>query len=300
MQSVNPEFPKISIVTPCYNSAAYLATTMRSILDQGYPNLEYIVVDGGSTDGSVEIIKGFADRLAWWTSEPDAGPYDAINKGFSRATGEIMAWLNADDIYLPTTLMLVASLFKQFPQVRWLAGNTGFMNSADQFISIGMLTGGVARDLAARGYYRHDRAGYLTQEGMFWRRELWEESGGRLDTSLRLAADFELWTRFARYAAPVAVKCLVAGFRRHPKVQRSGAYEAAYREEVHKVCQGLPKTPLLWRWFGRTTATNLLYLLLFVHGNSESIGYDLNEERWVYKRQDGGRLYRLFVIGRKI
>ncbi len=300
MQIVSPELPRISIVTPSYNSAVYLDTTMRSILDQGYPNLEYIVVDGGSTDGSIEIIRRYEHRLAWWVSEPDSGPYDAINKGFSHATGEIMAWLNADDIYLPTTLALVTSLFKQFPQARWLAGNVGFINSADQFISTAMMTGGVARDLAARGYYRHDMAGYLTQEGMFWRRDLWEESGGRLDTNLRLAADFELWTRFARYAAPVAVKCLVAGFRRHPKVQRSGAYEAMYREEVGKVCQGLPKAPLLWKWFGRTTAANQLYLLFFVRGRSESIGYDLNEERWVYKYQDGGRLYRPFVIGRKI
>ena len=89
----NASLPRISVVTPCLNQGAFLEETIRSVLDQNYPNLEYVVVDGGSTDGSIEIIKKYADRLSWWTSEPDGGHFDAINKGFARTSGEIMGWI---------------------------------------------------------------------------------------------------------------------------------------------------------------------------------------------------------------
>src|SRR5712672_634542 len=112
--------PKISLVTPSFNQGSFLEETIRSVLDQNYPNLEYVVIDGGSTDGSVEIIKKYERRLTWWISAPDGGQYEAINKGFARTTGEIMAWLNADDKYLPWTLSVVGDLMSTLPQVEWL------------------------------------------------------------------------------------------------------------------------------------------------------------------------------------
>ncbi|HEY5792280.1 MAG TPA: glycosyltransferase, partial [Chthoniobacterales bacterium] len=111
---------KFSIVTPSFNQASHLEGTLRSVLDQPGVDLEYLVVDGGSTDGSREVIERHAGRLAWWCSERDGGQYAAINKGFARTTGDILGWLNSSDLYLPWTLITVQQIFTQFPEVQWI------------------------------------------------------------------------------------------------------------------------------------------------------------------------------------
>jgi len=121
--NVMPSWPRLSIVTPSYNQAQFLETTIQRVLSQDYPNLEYMIVDGGSTDGSVEIIHRYQDRLAYWVSEPDKGQTDAINKGFLRATGDIVTWLNSDDYYLPGTLHRVADHFVRCPDVECVYGD---------------------------------------------------------------------------------------------------------------------------------------------------------------------------------
>src|ERR1044071_7696025 len=116
------EYPRITIVTPSYNQAAFLEETMLSVLDQGYPNLEYIVIDGGSTDGSVDIIRKHASRLSWWISEKDAGMYDAIQKGFARSSGQIMGWINSDDRHFQKSLFVIAEIFERIKEVDWILG----------------------------------------------------------------------------------------------------------------------------------------------------------------------------------
>lgn len=129
-----PSWPKISIVTPSYNQAEFLERTILSVLNQNYPNLEYIIIDGGSTDGSVEIIKKFEKYLAYWVSEKDNGQTNAINKGFKISSGEILAWLNADDTYLRHTISRVVNYFQKYPQIDLIYGNAHLINKNGQLI----------------------------------------------------------------------------------------------------------------------------------------------------------------------
>ena len=121
-------FPKVSIITPSFNQSEYLEQTILSVLNQGYPNLEYIIIDGGSTDGSVKIINKYTDKLSFWLSETDKGMYDAINKGFKKCTGEIFAWINSDDVYFDNALQVAADIFTQIPEVDWITGRCGYID----------------------------------------------------------------------------------------------------------------------------------------------------------------------------
>lgn len=181
--------PKISIVTPCYNHALYLEETIQSVLGQNYPNLEYLILDGGSTDGSVDIIRRYEKYLAYWTSGRDTGMYNAINMGFARATGEILGWLNSDDYYLPGTLNFVGghldpahtelSFGNVFHFVQGRAENWG---------------SDVVRESARHELEKYD---YVIQPGAFWTRAAWELAGG-LDESLQFVADWEWFARAKR------------------------------------------------------------------------------------------------------
>ncbi|MCJ7530019.1 MAG: glycosyltransferase, partial [Anaerolineales bacterium] len=144
--------PLVSIVTPSYNQAQFLETTIRSVLDQVYPNLEYMVVDGGSTDGSREIIRKYADRLAWWVSEHDRGQTDAINKGFTRAHGDILAWLNSDDTYEPEAVAEAVTFLQTHPDVGMVYGDANFIDEQGQVIG---------RFPARQTDYRRLRRGYV-------------------------------------------------------------------------------------------------------------------------------------------
>lgn len=227
--------PKISIVTPSFNQAQFLEQTLDSVLSQGYPNLEYIVVDGGSTDGSVEIIKKHAKYLTWWVSEPDAGQYDAINKGFAKSTGEIMAWLNSDDVYMPHALSVAAEIFSQLSHVAWLttkyqlvldrAGKTVMCHDVPGFTQAGFIRG----EHIVRGQWQG--IGWIQQESTFWRRELWQKTGAGLSTKYKLASDFELWSRFFNHEALYAVKAPLAAWRHHGN-NLSLLQSAAYASEA--------------------------------------------------------------------
>lgn len=216
---IAPNLPTISVVTATLNRANYLGPAMRSVLDQDYPRVEYVVVDGGSTDGSVDLIRRHADRLAWWCSEKDAGHFDALNKGFAHTAGEVMAWLNSDDMYLPWAFQVVGEIFATFPEVEWLTTLFPLLWDARGRATHCKRVDGFSREGFRRGeYFPRNGAlysGWIQQESTFWRRSLWDKAGGRVDSSLRVAGDFELWARFFDHADLYGVTTPLGGFRIH-------------------------------------------------------------------------------------
>ncbi len=220
-------WPRISLVTPVFNSAYYLEATIRSVLSQAYPSLEYIIIDGGSTDGTLDIIRKYESQLHAWMSEPDRGTYDAVNKGFARASGEIMGWINASDLLHVRSLFTVGGVFRAFPQVEWTTGRPTTLHEDGTAASILNL-----RRWSRYRFLAGDNR-YIQQESTFWRRSLWERAGG-LDISWGLAGDFELWVRFFRYAKLYAVDALIAGYRSHADSQSLQNLDKCHRiqEEI--------------------------------------------------------------------
>jgi glycosyltransferase involved in cell wall biosynthesis len=199
--------PLVSIVTPSYNQAHFLEETIQSVLGQSYPNLEYLIVDGGSTDGSREIIERYAGRLAWWVSERDKGQTDALNKGFARARGDILAWINSDDTYLPGAIAEAVDYLQAHPEAGMVYGDA---NLVDEH-------GAVLGPFPARQTdYRRLRQGFvhIPQQSAFFRGDLWRQVGP-LDPSFYFAMDYDLWVRLAAKAPLHYTPRLWANFRLH-------------------------------------------------------------------------------------
>jgi len=206
--------PRVTIVTPSYNQAGFLEETLRSVLLQNYPHLEYIVMDGGSTDGSVDIIRKYEKHLSYWTSEKDAGASDAIAKGFQRASGEIMAYLNSDDPYLAGAIHAVVRVFQEQPQCQVVFGNTYWTDPSGNV-------------LAERRQTSFWPASYLyggtdmQQPSTFWRRELYLKAGG-MDPTYTFAFDTDLFCRFIDCQAEFRhLKRFLSCFRIHPESKSS-------------------------------------------------------------------------------
>ena len=211
--------PKISVITPSYNQARFIEQTIRSVLLQAYPNLEYIIIDGGSSDGSVEIIRKYDPWLAYWVSEPDKGQSHAINKGFERATGEVLCWLNSDDYYLPGVLLTVGRMLAEG------AGNYVLTGHCLKVYQDGRPA------VKIEGRYENRRRllqfwkGYqMHQPATFWRREVFEKVGW-LDEELHLIMDFDYWARISRHFDFVNVDCALVCCNYHADAKTGDDYK---------------------------------------------------------------------------
>jgi glycosyltransferase involved in cell wall biosynthesis len=222
-------WPKISVVTPSYNQGQFIEETIRSVLLQGYPNLEYIVMDGGSTDGSVEIIKKYEPWLTYWVSEADAGQSAAINKGFKLGTGEILAWLNSDDFYSPNMLTRAALFFSNHSDVGMIFGDR---NVVDEY---SILVEFQKYFLFFRWQLRYMSG--IPQETAFFRTDIFKKVG-QLDEQLQYAMDFDLWWRVSRVAKIQHIPNLIGNYRNHEFTKgniTNVMIDSPFRREINRV-----------------------------------------------------------------
>lgn len=242
----------VSIVTPSFNQAQFLERTLQSVLGQDYPQIEYIVIDGASTDGSQEIIRQYEERLATWVSEPDLGQTDAINKGFGRASGDVLAWVNSDDTLEPHAVSEAVAYLQSHPEVGMVYGDGNFIDADDNVIG---------KFPTAQTDYQRLRRGYvhICQQAAFFRAELWKQVGP-LDPDFYFAMDYDLWVRLARIAPLVYVPRVWANFRLHGSAKTVAADDRCWPEmlKVHRREGGSWFSPIVAKYLLRKLAAPVI------------------------------------------
>jgi glycosyltransferase involved in cell wall biosynthesis len=238
---------KLSIITPCFNSVRHISETIESVISQkGDFEIEYIILDGGSVDGTVKIIKEYSKKYnIIWVSEPDEGMYDAVNKGFSLATGDIFSWINADDKYESGAFQKIVNVFNKFSEINWLKGITSYIDEESNMTGAGKCFL-YKKEWISKGYYGKYLF-FIQQDSVFWRKELWEKVG-EIDKSLKFAGDYWLWIMFSKYEELTSFNCVVSYFRKRGG-QLSSDMEK-YFSEIDKVREnlGLKRKSLLFKY----------------------------------------------------
>ena len=244
--SAGQGLPRITVVTPSLNQGRFLRQCLESVVSQGYGNLELLVIDAGSTDESLAVIREFEGAISYWVSEPDRGQSDAINKGFARATGDIVAWLNADDFYYPGAFERVAEAYAEDPRAPFYFGDGLRVDKAGTAIS----------NFFPPGSLRFDRQAllmglnYILQPSTFINRRCLEQAGP-LDTGLHYGMDSDLWMRLSGLGEPRAIPAVLSASREYGATKTaSGSFQRV--EELRQVSMkhsGLPMTPGVMCYF---------------------------------------------------
>lgn len=271
------DWPKISVVTPNYNYERYLETTIRSVLLQGYPNIEFIIQDDGSSDGSVELIKRYERHLAYWASDPNSGQPSVINRGLHRATGDILAYINSDDYYLPGAFEAVAKAFCAQPEADFIHGICRYVD--DSQTKIGEQFGNITRfeqvvDLWNVWWNKRQ----FVQPETFWRRRIWEKTGD-FRTDLYIVFDYEYWCRMLLAGATIRpLNFEVASFRFQPSQKTRDANRTS-SEELAVIEK--------WLWDSRTPISRDIRRRLQAQWTFDSVfrkeadrSAQLGETRW--------------------
>ena len=278
-------FPKLTIVTPVLNQAGFLEKTILSVVSQGYPNLEYIIVDGGSTDGTISIIKKYDKYITHWISEPDEGMYFALQKGFELSTGELMGWINSDDILHKRALFSIAEIFDVDQTINWITGIPTIIDRTDRIIASEYL------QQWSKLKFLQPLSTTIQQESTFWKRKLWLQAGARIETKYKYAADLELWIRFFEFANLYSAKVPLGAFRLRIGEQLSSRYYKLYREEEAKILKKILLNDTekeaarriifyqRFHWLLKSDSIKNRYNKLF---NFQSyISYDSNSEKFI-------------------
>lgn len=226
--------PTISVITPSYNQAAYLKQTMDSVLSQDIPDMEYVVMDGGSTDGSAELIRQYADRLSGWVSEKDRGQADAVNKGAARTSGEVIGWLNSDDLYLPGALKKALQYLAEHPDVDAVYGDVLSIDGNGELMNV----------MRFEQYCEEDLMSFrvISQPGVFFRRSAWERAGG-LDLSYSYLLDHHLWLRMIMGGKFAYLPEPLAAARFHADA-KNRAHAGDFGKEAYRLADWLLTDPL--------------------------------------------------------
>ena len=243
---------KISIITPSFNQAEFLEETICSVLGQTYSNIEYLVIDGASTDGSVDLIKSYQQKISGWVSEPDRGQTDAINKGFSMATGEIIAWLNSDDTLMPEAVEQAAAYLDEHPAVGLVYGDANYIDKHSRVIG---------RFPAAQTSLAQLQRGYvhIPQQAAFIRKTLWD-AVGPLDPDFYFAMDYDLWVRLATKSEIKYLPKLWGNFRLHADAKTVSADDRCWPEmlKVHYRNGGSWLSPIQFKYYLRKIAAPII------------------------------------------
>ena len=273
--------PKISIVTPSYNQGDYVAWTVRSVLLQRYPNLEYVFMDGGSNDSTLAAVAPYRDRFAHFESAKDKGQADAVARGFGHCTGEIMAYLNSDDMLAPGALMTVAQYFQDNPQVDAVYSHRVTVGAANKAVNYWILP--------HHSSYLMKRWDLIPQETCFWRRRLFEKCGN-VDPAFRFALDYDLFVRYMNAGKFARLNCFLGAFRFHENAKTSRMIAEVGYAEIKKVQaknQLLPGSQLgLWGFdklgsafslYVQRAAARHIALRHNLPGGLPGLGYDYDE-----------------------
>lgn len=255
----------IAIVTPSYNQGKFIERTIQSVLSQNIENLDYLICDGGSTDETVDILRQYETRIRW-LSEPDGGQADAVNKGIQQTAGDIIGWLNSDDIYCPHALNYVQEYFEKQPHVDIIYGRANHIDSEDNFLE--------PYPTAPWNYEQLKEACFICQPAVFFRRRVVEEYGA-LDPTLQYCMDYEYWLRLGRTCTFAYVDQVLAGSRLYESNKTLGSRLAVHHEIVMMTKQLFGKTPDRWifnyahvladqKGYNRETATGRIKYVLWL------------------------------------
>jgi glycosyltransferase involved in cell wall biosynthesis len=249
--------PSISIITPSLNGGEYFRHTLQSVISQkGDFDLQWLVIDGGSTDGTIELLKSIAHPRLQWISQSDRGQTDAINKGLAMAKGDIVAWLNCDDLYAPDALATVAKAFEEAPSVQWLIGRCDIIGP-DGNIARASVTDYKNRRLRSFSYRSLLRMNFISQPAVFWRRSF-GLSVGKLDDSLYWTMDYDLWLRMAQRCPPLVIDQTLANFRVHDSSKSRGGYRRQFAEGYRVACRHAGDDAMS-RWIHRLNVEKIVW-----------------------------------------